>query len=119
MINSVGTFLALMLSGCVPIAHAFLVQGEKGVQRFPLLHIMAMGQCYLVGTFFYLTHWPEERWPATFDIWVRRAPHFSEPSVGELTDCMSRVQAIRSFMSWLHLASLCFIEGFWKSCIYE
>ena len=59
-----------MLSGCVPILHMFIMQGYEGVEQFPLMHIALMGLCYLAGTSFYVTHWPEKRWPATFDIWV-------------------------------------------------
>ena len=59
-----------MLSGCVPILHMFILQGYKGVGQFPLMHTALMGLCYLAGTCFYVTHWPEKRWPATFDVWV-------------------------------------------------
>ncbi len=59
-----------MLSGCVPILHMFIMQGYEGVGQFPLMHTALMGLCYLAGTCFYVTHWPEKRWPATFDVWV-------------------------------------------------
>lgn len=59
-----------MLSGCVPILHMFIMQGYEGVEQFPLKHIALMGLCYLTGTCFYVTHWPEKRWPAIFDLWV-------------------------------------------------
>ena len=63
-----------MLSGCLPIAHMFLVEGLVGVRQFPLMHTVTMGFFYLVGTVFYLSHWPEKRWPNTFDVWVSAAP---------------------------------------------
>ena len=71
--DSVFTFLALMLSGCVPIVHMYIVRGVEGVESFPLTHIALMGVCYLLGACLYVSHWPEERWPYAFDIWVGAA----------------------------------------------
>ena len=59
-----------MLSGFAPIIHMFLLEGMEGIRHFPLWHIACMELCYFVGTVFYLSHWPERRWPGTFDIWV-------------------------------------------------
>ncbi len=69
-VESVCTFLALMLSGFAPVIHMLLVEGSSGVRHFPLLHTAIMALFYLVGTVVYLTHWPEKKWAGTFDIWV-------------------------------------------------
>ena len=52
------------------ILHMFIMQGYEGVRQFPLMYTALMGLCYLAGTCFYVTHWPEKRWPDTFDVWV-------------------------------------------------
>ena len=63
-------FLALMLSGCVPIAHAAMSVGMGAAKEFPLGHIAVMGLCYLLGAVLYTLHWPEKKWPRRFDVWV-------------------------------------------------
>ena len=64
-----------MLSGFVPVIHMLLTQGAEGVRYFPLTHTALTGLCYLSGTWFYVTRWPEKRWPELFDILVGAVLH--------------------------------------------
>jgi predicted membrane channel-forming protein YqfA (hemolysin III family) len=68
-------FFALGASGFVAIAHAGLVGGMEGLEKFPLLHISMTVTCYLVGTYLYVKRIPEICSPGTFDLWVRRCWH--------------------------------------------
>ena len=112
-LDSVTGFLALMLSGFAPIVHMFLFEVFEGIRYFPLLQIAYMELCYFVGTVFYLSHWPERRWPETFDIWVSVFLFlYCASSDGFCDDkrldvLLNREQAIRSFISWSRSVGLC------------
>ena len=64
-------FIALALSGFVPIVHVVFAQGAEGLQRFPLASIAVTCGSYLIGTGFYIARVPEKLWPGVFDVWVR------------------------------------------------
>jgi adiponectin receptor len=60
----------LMATGYVPLLHAYLVSGTQGLQYFPWLAAVKMLTVDIVGVLFYITRFPESRFPETFDIWV-------------------------------------------------
>lgn len=62
--------MALGLSGFAPIVHMAVAEGIQGLTHFPLVHIIVVCLCYVVGTLFYVTRIPEKYWPGTFDLWV-------------------------------------------------
>lgn len=64
--------MALFSTGLVPILHKLATHGLAGVQNFPLRHTAMTTTCYLIGTAFYVTHFPEKYILNTFDIWVSR-----------------------------------------------
>jgi adiponectin receptor len=63
-------FITLAGSGYIPIIHGYLISGIDGLRQFPLTHTLIMDVVYLIGVGFYLTHFPESRYPTKFDIWV-------------------------------------------------
>lgn len=49
-----------------------MVQGTSGLADFPLAHTAATTVLYMIGTVFYITHFPEKYVPEVFDIWVSK-----------------------------------------------
>lgn len=60
----------LMATGYTPLFHAYLVGGIERLRYFPWKAAVKMLSADLVGVFFYITRFPENRFPGTFDIWV-------------------------------------------------
>ena len=59
-----------MATGYTPLIHAYLVSGIEGLECFPWRAAVKMLSADLVGVLFYITRFPESRFPETFDIWV-------------------------------------------------
>lgn len=70
-------FASFVASGFVPMIHACVLDGTDVLGFFPLAHALGMVTCYLTGTIFYLSRFPERRYPVKYDIWVR-ATHISK-----------------------------------------
>ena len=64
-------FASFVASGFVPMIHACVLDGTDVLGFFPLAHAIGMVTCYLTGTLFYLSRFPERRYPIKYDIWVR------------------------------------------------
>lgn len=62
----------LMGTGYTPLIHAYLLGGIERLQYFPWQAAVKMLSADLVGVLFYITRFPESRFPETFDIWVRQ-----------------------------------------------
>ena len=63
-------FIALAGSGYIPMLHQYLLFGIDGLRSFPLTSALLMDAIYLLGVGFYVTQFPERRFPKRFDIWV-------------------------------------------------
>jgi len=66
----VGILIGLFVTGFAPVVHRLVMFGPKGLETFPLAHTAATTLCYLIGTVFYVTRFPEKYIPDVFDIWV-------------------------------------------------
>ncbi|KAI8929748.1 hemolysin-III related-domain-containing protein [Entophlyctis helioformis] len=66
-----GIFVALGVSGVVPLTHIVLIHGfSAAVRMFSVYDILLMGALYLVGAFIYAYRIPERWFPSgIFDIW--------------------------------------------------
>ncbi|KAF1845089.1 hemolysin-III channel protein-like protein Izh2 [Cucurbitaria berberidis CBS 394.84] len=62
-------FAMFVASGFLPMIHACALDGTDVLGLFPLAHVIGMETCYLTGVIFYITRFPEKRYPETFDIW--------------------------------------------------
>ena len=63
--------IALFLTGFIPIMHKLVSDGIEGLRTFPIRHILVTTLSYMIGTLFYVSHFPESYVPETFDICVR------------------------------------------------
>lgn len=61
---------ALFCTGCAPILHVLITKGTPGLKNFALGHTFATTCSYLVGTIFYVSHFPERYKPGSFHIIV-------------------------------------------------
>lgn len=63
-------FVALGLSGVVPVMHGCMVYGIQGMEeRMSLSLVVLHGAMYIFGAFLYAVRWPERSVPVVFDIW--------------------------------------------------
>ncbi|CAN8102950.1 unnamed protein product [Discula destructiva] len=63
-------FVALGVSGVVPVIHGLTIYGfEELDERMGLRWVISQGVLYIVGAFIYAIRWPERLSPKTFDIW--------------------------------------------------
>ncbi|KAH7131520.1 mPR-like GPCR protein [Dactylonectria estremocensis] len=63
-------FVALGLSGVVPIFHGSMIYGVQGLhERMSLGWVVLHGAMYIFGAFLYAFRWPERSAPGVFDIW--------------------------------------------------
>lgn len=87
----------LMATGYTPLIHAYLSGGIETLRFFPWQAAVKMLSADLFGVLFYITRFPESRFPETFDIWV----WFSDTRSWFLLNS-DRVPAIRSsILRWL------------------
>ncbi|KAF4979600.1 hypothetical protein FZEAL_4229 [Fusarium zealandicum] len=63
-------FVALGVSGVVPIVHGCFIYGPQGLEDRMSISLVALhGAMYIFGAFLYVVHWPERSAPGSFDIW--------------------------------------------------
>ncbi|KAF2689044.1 HlyIII-domain-containing protein [Lentithecium fluviatile CBS 122367] len=62
-------FGAFISSGYVPIVHNYLFYGVAGLRYFPLTAALIMNTLDFLGAAFYVSRFPENHFPETFDIW--------------------------------------------------
>ncbi|KAJ5364598.1 hemolysin-III family protein [Penicillium cataractarum] len=62
-------FVATGLSGVAPLIHGLSVFGMSQMMRKALPYTLAKAGCLLSGTSFYVTRFPESRYPGKFDLW--------------------------------------------------
>ncbi|KAK7398472.1 hypothetical protein QQX98_012159 [Neonectria punicea] len=63
-------FVALGLSGVVPVIHGCMIYGVQGLdERMSVKLVVLHGAMYIFGAFLYAFRWPERSFPQTFDIW--------------------------------------------------
>ncbi|KAJ3283459.1 hypothetical protein HK104_010375 [Borealophlyctis nickersoniae] len=63
-------FVALGLSGIVPVVHAAVIYGVRFmVDSLAAEYVLAMGALYALGAVIYATRVPEKFYPGKFDIW--------------------------------------------------
>ncbi|KAB8212893.1 hemolysin-III related-domain-containing protein [Aspergillus novoparasiticus] len=62
-------FVATGLSGVAPLIHGFYVLGMSQMMRKAIPYTLAKAGCLLSGTLFYVTRFPESRYPGKFDLW--------------------------------------------------
>jgi adiponectin receptor len=74
-----GSFIA---SGYVPMVHNHLLHGASGLRYFPLRAALIMIVLDFLGAAFYVSRFPESRFPSLFDIWVSPYPRYSANSYG-------------------------------------
>ncbi|KAI5462823.1 mPR-like GPCR protein [Mariannaea sp. PMI_226] len=65
-----GIFIALGLSGVVPVIHGALIYGIQDLEdRMSLSWVILHGAMYILGAVLYAARWPERSAPGSFDIW--------------------------------------------------
>ncbi|ENH71182.1 hemolysin-III family protein [Fusarium oxysporum] len=62
-------FVATGLFGVSPLIHGFSMFGMSQMMRKAFPYTLAKAGCLLLGTLFYLTRFPESRYPGEFDLW--------------------------------------------------
>ncbi|PVH68597.1 HlyIII-domain-containing protein [Cadophora sp. DSE1049] len=62
-------FVATSLCGVAPLIHGIKVFGMSQMMRKAFPYTMAKAGCLLSGTAFYITRFPESRYPGKFDLW--------------------------------------------------
>ncbi|CZR43859.1 uncharacterized protein FPRO_13666 [Fusarium proliferatum ET1] len=62
-------FVATGLFGLLPLIHGVGMFGVPQMMRKAFPYTLAKAGCLLVGTLFYLTRFPESRYPGEFDLW--------------------------------------------------
>ncbi|KFA65934.1 hypothetical protein S40285_02394 [Stachybotrys chlorohalonatus IBT 40285] len=63
-------FVALGLSGVVPVIHGVRLYGYQALEdRMSISLIILHGAMYIFGAFLYAVRWPERRSPGSYDIW--------------------------------------------------
>ncbi|KAF7557877.1 hypothetical protein G7046_g5932 [Stylonectria norvegica] len=63
-------FVALGVSGVVPILHGASIYGFQGLEeRMSLSFVALHGVMYILGAVLYATRWPERSAPGSYDIW--------------------------------------------------
>lgn len=63
-------FVGLASSGVVPIAHVAIIEGIKGLDKYPLSNILVTSAAFSAGTVVYVYRIPEKQFPGLFDVWV-------------------------------------------------
>lgn len=94
-----------MATGYTPLMHAYLIGGAEALKYFPWLAAVKMLASDLVGVLFYITRFPESRFPGTFDIWVS-----SDINIVTFINSRCRERAIRSSISRL-------LWAVWPTCV--
>lgn len=63
-------FIALGLSGVIPVIHGAFIYGIQGLEdRMSLSWVVLHGAMYIFGAVLYACRWPERSAPGAFDIW--------------------------------------------------
>ncbi|KAF9734872.1 hypothetical protein PMIN06_009524 [Paraphaeosphaeria minitans] len=88
----------LMGTGYTPLIHAYLIGGIERLQHFPWQAAAKMLWADLVGVLFYITRFPESRFPETFDVWG--ASH----QIFHITVVVGRVVYLRGLKELVDLA---------------
>jgi hypothetical protein len=69
-------FGAFIASGYVPMVHNYYFYGSEGLVYFPLTAALVMNALDFLGAVFYVTRFPESRFPEKYDIWVRKISRY-------------------------------------------
>lgn len=62
-----GTFLGMGLSGIIPAVHSVFVMPINASSSFQLVGLLLMAILYCIGVFFYVSKFPESKYPGHFD----------------------------------------------------
>lgn len=60
-------FIVCVALGVIPAAHFMCISSREGVARVAP-YLAAMFGCYGIGALFFVSRWPERRWPGRFDL---------------------------------------------------
>ncbi|KAF1980369.1 hypothetical protein BU23DRAFT_443832, partial [Bimuria novae-zelandiae CBS 107.79] len=60
----------LMATEYTPLIHAYILRGAEALEYFPWRAAAKMVSVDIIGVLFYITRFPESRFPDTFDIWI-------------------------------------------------
>ncbi|KAJ2156626.1 hypothetical protein IW143_002950 [Coemansia sp. RSA 520] len=98
------TFVALGMSGVVPVVHALILFGWDYVANaVQLPHTLLMGGTYITGAVIYGARVPERWWPGRFDYWLHSHQIFH---VFVVAAAVVHYIAVARALRWTHTTGL-------------